>query len=229
LRSDGAVRPRHVPGLGVTLLAEPRLRQPEHGVVVRAVRVVAVRAALEYGLMVPQEGAPLFRVAGEAVVVQRVFLEQRRRDRAVRIVARGAGHLPLAHRHVRAPHRLRALLQMTGAAGLDLVVLGELMLRRDVLHQRVAVGTGHIARLVTAPLPEDPGPLGMALEAHGVALFHRRGIVPGEGDEPALALAAPRLHMRLTGTVAVLAGVLLARGARLEEEEAPHPGLGELV
>ena len=69
LRSYGAVRPRHVPGLGVALLAEPRLGQLEHGVVVRAVRVMAVRAALEHRLMIPEEGPALLRVAGEAGVV----------------------------------------------------------------------------------------------------------------------------------------------------------------
>src|SRR3990170_1140659 len=224
-----AVRSRRVLGLRVALLAEPRPRQLQHRLVVRAVGIVAVRAALDHRLVAPEKGTPLLRVAGEARVVHRRLLEQGGRDGPVRVVARGAGHLALAHRHVRAPHRLGSLLEVAGAAGLDLGGLGELALRRGVLHQLVAVGAGHVAGLVAAPLPEDPGALGVTVEADRVPLLHRRLVVLREGDHPAHALAAARVHVRLAWAVAALAGAGLLGTARLEEEEAPHPGLGELA
>src|SRR5262245_46901006 len=118
---------------------------------------------------------------------------------------------------------------MAGATGLDLVRLGQLVPRGDVVHQRVAAGAGDVAGLVGAALPEDPLALGVAVEADLVALRDRRGIVLGERDQPALSLATARLHVRLAGTMAVLAGVLLVGVARLEEEDASHPGPGELV
>src|SRR5215470_14474535 len=147
----------------------------------------------------------------------------------MRVVAGGAGHLPLAEWHVTAPHLLGPLLKVTGAARLDLRSLGQLVLRRDVFHHLVAIRAGDVARLVAAALPEDPGALGVAVEAHLVPLCYGSGVVLGEGDQPALALASPRLYVSLARAVAVLAGVLLSGGASLEEEDAPHPGLGELV
>src|SRR6266508_430134 len=224
-----AVGSRRVLRLRVALLAEPRPRQLQQRLVVRAVRVVAVRAALDHRLVAPEEGPALLRVAREAGVVEGRLLEQGGRDGPVRVVARGAGHLALAHRHVGAPHRLGALLEVAGSAGLDLVGLGELALLRHGLHHLVAVGAGDVAGLVAAALPEDPGALGVAVEAHGVPLLHGRLVVPGERDQAALALAATRVHVRLPGAVAALAGVGLVRVPRLEEEEASHPGLGALV
>src|SRR3984893_15032166 len=216
-----------MPGLGVALLAEARLCQLQHRLVVRPVGIVAVGATLDHGLMAPQEGAPLLRVAGEARVVQRRFLEQGRGDRAVRIVARRARHLAFAERHVGAPHRLGPLLDVAAAARFDLGGLGELMLGRDVLHHLVTVGAGHVARLVRAPLPEDPGAFGVAVEADLIPLLHRGAIILREGDEAALALASPGLYMGLPGTVAALAGVAFLWIAGLVQEEASHASLGE--
>src|SRR5262245_14332749 len=229
LSSDRAVRPRHVPRLRVTLLAEPWLGQLQHGIVVGPVRVVTVRAALHHRLVTPEKRPTLLRMAGEARVVQRRLLEEGWRDRAMRAVARATRHLAFAYRHVGGAHGLGALLQVAGAAGLDLVHLGQLVPRADVVHQGVAIGARDVAGLMAAALPEDAFALGVAVEADLVALQDRRGIVLGKRDEAALALASARLHVGLPGAVAVLAGVLRVGVAGLVEEEPAHPRLGELV
>src|SRR5262249_26304317 len=147
----------------------------------------------------------LLRMAGEAGVVQRRCLEEGRGDRAVRAVARATRHLAFAYRHVGGAHGLRALLQVAGAAGLDLVHPSQLVPRADVVHESVAVGAGQVAGLVAAALPEEAFALGGAVEADLVALQDRRGIVLRERDEAPLPLPPARLHVRLTGAVAVLA------------------------
>src|SRR5215813_11730541 len=116
---------------------------------------------------------------------------------------------------------------MAGAARLDDRLLGELVLRRDVFHDRVAVGAREVAGLVGAALPEEPGTLRMAREADLVALHERRLVVLCEGDQPAHAFAAPRLGVSFAGPVAGLACQPFRAVARLVEEEAAHPRLRE--
>src|SRR5262245_1091394 len=229
LGPDRAVRPRHVAGFRVALLAKPRLGQLQHGIVVGPVRVVTVRAALHHRLVAPEERTALLRMAGEARVVQRRLLEQGRRHRAVWAMARATRHLAFAHRHVRGAHGLGALLQVAGAAGLDLVLAGELVLLADVVHEGVAVGAGHVAGLVAAALPEDAFALRVAVEAHLVTLQNGGGIVLREGDETPDPLASTRFHVGLSRAVTVFAGVLLVDVAGLVEEETAHACLGELV
>src|SRR5262249_45303421 len=171
----------------------------------------------------------LLRMAGEAGVVQRRFLEEGWSDGAVRAVTRGTRHLAFAHRHVGGAHGLGTLLQVARAAGLDLVHPGELVPRADVVHQGVAVGAGHVAGLVTAALPEDALALGVTVDADLVAFRVGRGFFFGNRDAPALALASARLHVRFAGAMAVLARVLLGGVAGLVEEQTSHPRLGELV
>src|SRR4030095_12145829 len=67
---------RRMPGLDVTLLAQPRLCDLQHALVVGAVGVVAVRAALVDRRVHPEERASLLGMAGEAGVVERDFFQQ---------------------------------------------------------------------------------------------------------------------------------------------------------
>jgi hypothetical protein len=69
----------------------------------------------------------------------------------------------------------------------------------------------------------------VALDAEGVPLLDGGGIALPERHHPADALAAARLHVRLAGAVAVLAGRLLELVAGMAEEQAAHPGLPELA
>src|SRR5262249_43938280 len=164
----GPVGVRRMTRLDVALLAEPGLRDPQHLLVVGAVRIVTVRAALLDRRMRPEERSALLRVAGVARVVERVLLEEGWRYRPVRVVAGGGCHLALAERHVGGAHLGRALLGMTGAARLELGLLLELGFRRDVLHDRVAARACEVAHLVRAALPEDPLALRVTGEAHRV-------------------------------------------------------------
>src|SRR5262249_40077695 len=79
----------------VALLAEVWARREEHGLVVRAVRLVAIEAVLAHRRVFPQERAALFGVARVAGVVHSVAAEQRACGRAVRAVAIGTAHLAL--------------------------------------------------------------------------------------------------------------------------------------
>src|SRR5215467_4081873 len=102
----------------VALLAKVGTRGDEKHVVIRAVRLMAVRAALAHRGVLPQEGAALLRVAHVADVVDAVRLEKRLGDRAVRVVAVGARYLSFGQRHVRTALEFGPLLDVTGLAGL---------------------------------------------------------------------------------------------------------------
>src|SRR6185436_14684142 len=121
-----SVRAGGMARLDVALLTQSWLRHLEHALVVRAVRVVAARAVLDDGRVLPQEGPSLLGVAPEAVVVRRVLREKGRRDRPVRIVARRAAHLALAQGHVRRAELRGSLLLVARAARLDLCRLRKL-------------------------------------------------------------------------------------------------------
>src|SRR5689334_19043762 len=99
---------------------------------------MAVGTTLHHRRVLVEERAALLGVAGVAGVVRRGLLEQRRRDRSVRVVAGGARHLPLQDRMARELRRRRALADVTRAARLELGRTRELLPRRDVLHDLVA-------------------------------------------------------------------------------------------
>src|SRR6185295_11498320 len=71
-----SVRAGGMARLDVALLTESGLRHLEHALVIRTVRVVAARAVLDDGRVLPQEGPSLLGVAPETVVVRRVLLEE---------------------------------------------------------------------------------------------------------------------------------------------------------
>src|SRR5262245_49305838 len=73
--------------IGVTLLAETRPRDLEEEIVDGAVRIVAVQAVLAHGGMLPQERAPLLRMAFVAIVVDGGLVQQSFSIGAMRIVA----------------------------------------------------------------------------------------------------------------------------------------------
>src|SRR5258706_2128464 len=109
----------------VTLLTQERKRSDEQLLVIRAVRLVAVEAALRHGRVLPDEGPALLGVTAGAQLVHVVGLQQRLRGRAVRVVTVGAADLPLEQRHVRALREVGALLRVTGEAGLVRVLLAQ--------------------------------------------------------------------------------------------------------
>src|SRR4029453_16743596 len=101
LETPGAQPVVHRPGvagIGVALLAEERHRRALQLEVIRAVRRVAVQAALAHRRMLPKERPALLGVAGVALLVDRRGGDQLGRRRPVRIVAVGAADLALANR-----------------------------------------------------------------------------------------------------------------------------------
>ena len=86
----------------VALLAQERNRRHQQRALIRAVRRVAVEAVLANGGMLEQERTALLGMALIARLVDRIGLEQRAGQGAMRIVAVVAAHLPFGQRHVRA-------------------------------------------------------------------------------------------------------------------------------
>src|SRR3990172_3275066 len=215
-----------VAALHVALLAEPWFGDLEELLVVGSVGLVAVGAALRRRRMLPEEGAALLRMAGVAVLVNGVGLEELLRRRAVGVVAGHAVHLPFPERHVGRAHELGLALEVALPAGFDHSGLGELTSLGDVYHHPMAVGAGDVTRGVRASLPVEAGSLFVALEADGVALLHRRRVFRAEGDEPAHALASACIHVGLARAVARLAAESLLSVSRMLQEEFPHGGRG---
>src|SRR5574337_327116 len=91
---------RRMPGRDVALLTEagdPDLQEPRIG---GAVRLVAVRTALDDGRMLPKKRSTLLSMTLEAVVIDRIFPKHRLRGGPMRIMTVAATDLPLAQRHV---------------------------------------------------------------------------------------------------------------------------------
>ena len=143
-----------MPGeIGVTLLAKTWPRDPEHEVVDRAVRLVAVHAVLAHRRMLPQERAALLRMALVAIVVDGGLVQKSLAVGAMRIVAGRARHLAFANRHVRRAPDFRALVLVALEARVHLGQLGQLELGRHVRHDRVAIRAGEVARFMRAAAP----------------------------------------------------------------------------
>src|SRR5262245_34896270 len=146
-----------VPGeIGVALLAQTRPRDLQQEVVDRAVRIVAVQAALAHRGMLPQERAALLRMASVAIVIDGGLVQKSFCVGPMRIVAARARHLAFANRHVRRAPDFRALVLVTLETGVRLGQLGQLELGRHVGHDGVAIGAGKPARLMRAAAPQRP-------------------------------------------------------------------------
>src|ERR1019366_4979913 len=203
-RERGAARRDRMPAAGMALLAKPRTRHLQHLLVGRAVRVVAVRAAFDDGVVLPEVGTALLHVAGVAGLVGRARDEELLVRGAVRVVARRAFHFPLRDRHVRVVRLLRHLGRVAAGARRHHVVLLQVRALRFRMHHGVAVGAGHVAALVRASLPKRARRLLVALQAGGVALRNGRLRLLAEVDERAALLAAG-LGVLLARSVTALA------------------------
>src|SRR5574337_535542 len=87
---------RRMPGRDVALLTEagdPDLQEPRIG---GAVRLVAVRTALDDGRMLPKKWPPFLGMALVAVLIDGILAEHRLRGGPMRIMTVAATDLPLA-------------------------------------------------------------------------------------------------------------------------------------
>lgn len=119
-----------VSGLDVTLLTEARNPDLQEPCIGGAVRLMAVRTALNDGRMLPQKRSPFLGMTRVAVLIDGVFAKHSLCRSPVRVVAVAATDLSLAQRHV--------------GAALELGSSGLVALRADLdrgrLRQIVSVG-----------------------------------------------------------------------------------------
>jgi|SRR3990167_2344019 len=105
----------------------------------------------------------------------------------MRVMAIGASDLSLSKRHVSRALHLSAALHVALKADLHLGLLDELMIPRQRLvktegrnrnirlHDLVTRDAGQASGFVGAPLPEQPRPFFMALQALGILFLCREG------------------------------------------------------
>ena len=202
----------------VTLLAQERQRRDEQLLVIRAVRLVAVQAALAHRRVLPQERAALLRVTAGAELIHVVAAQQRIGRRAVRVVTVDAGDLPLEQRHVRALAELGALRGVTAEAGLVRVLEPEQRLIRGLRHRVVAVAARQSAHLVRRAGPEDERARAMALRWH-IAFICSGSCAEARVNETIVA-GGRLLQVLAARAVTALAGAALELGARIRDERA---------
>ena len=163
---------------------------------------MARRAVLAYRGMLPQHRSAHLGVAGRTGFVNRAPDAQRLHvaDRAVRVVARRARHLALAHRHVR--HRalgLGDLHPVTRGTHRRLRALHELAGGRLRLVDAVTRDARQVPRLVHAALPAGVRASVVTRETRLTRACGRQRLQPGD---IALRLV---VDMRLSWPVAALA------------------------
>ena len=146
----------HVGLRGVTGLAKLRCAAYQQRVVYAAVRVVAVRAVLCYGLVLPKHRAPRLRMTFVTIVVYGLGRERRLAHAAVRAVAGRAAHEttgPYPGKRVMTAFVHRgALLQVAPAAGINLSLGVAHWVMRCV--HLVAIGTGNALHVVCTVIPQ---------------------------------------------------------------------------
>ena len=131
-------------------------------------RVVAIAAILDHRRMLPNQRATLLGMAREAGLVDGRTDQQPIGIAAVRLVAVGAAHLPLAYRMSRGLHEMRLDI---GVAGITRFGLRALVEHRILNRMRVvAVGAGDRVDIMRAAGPLLADVTLMALQAHGVLL-----------------------------------------------------------
>ena len=158
----------------MTLLTQERNRCDQQRALIGAVRRVAIEAVLANGRMLKQERTALLRMTLVARLVDRVGLEQRIGQGAMRIVAVVAAHLPFGKRHVRAAIELQADIPVTLGTGIVDRRLRHQPLHREFRHGVVAVAARQIVALVDRSLPVIARPARVTGQA-GLRLHLDRG------------------------------------------------------
>src|SRR5262245_16755301 len=185
-----------VAGRLVALLAQVGQAHAQQARVGAAMRVVADRAVLLHRRVVAHERPALLHVAGVTGVADRVAHHHRWPDRAVRVVAVGAGDLALTDRVARGPVDVGALILVAGEAHGH---LGDLVADRVLCGvDLVACRARGVLGCVHAALPVDAPPALVAGEAHLV--LRVRGSLPSE----------PLRDRVLGGTLQVLGRIAVA-------------------
>ena len=198
-------------------LAQPRCGETQQIRLEAPVRDMTAETALRDRSVLPEEGPALLGVAAGALVVDRVRVDELVRDRAVRVVARRAGHEALstdtdstgARWHVGGALGLRSGEVMALATDGGLVGAGEQVSIGDGLHDGVAVAAAEAARFVRASVPEALSATLMTLQACFGLLFLRLLIGLLKADPAWIRVVFAAAHrMSSSGPVARLAATL---------------------
>jgi hypothetical protein len=213
----------------VTCLAQKRRPQLQQRRLRRAVRVVTVSAVLGDRLMFPEKRPAIFGVAGRASFIDGIFHQLRPGRRAVRRVARGAGHRAFAQGMMRRLQKIAVLRLVTRAAHFD---LSRCYLHRIFGHvQLVAACAGHVARGMRARCPVMRCVRLMAAQTLGI--LRGCGTMRFGTVDDDFGYIAPLIDMRRAGSVAgfALQSAMPKRAARiiwtsmLGVKDAHHGGI----
>jgi hypothetical protein len=194
----GTARRRRMLGLNVALLAEPGSFGLKKSVMLGAVGGMAVEAILPDRGMFPEKWPLLFRVAGQAILVDRGLLEKGRAQAPVGVMAVGATHLALPQGHVGGTLELGLLDVVALKAGVHLRGLREEMgtLRALAPVHAVAGEAGDVPGVMGPSLPVLAGPALVAFQAGSGHLPAGGflGILDGEKIGITLVAAGPRVE-----------------------------------
>ena len=158
-------------------LTQPRPRDHQQVLVDRAVRIMAVQAALHDRWMLKQIRTALLGMALEADLVDGGFLQQMFAVAPMRTVAVGAHHFAFRQRHVLRARELCSNVFMALEAGVGLRRRFQLVLARYRLHDCVAVRAHQVPRLVNAAAPQRAGALFVAAETDGVVFLRGAAVI----------------------------------------------------
>ena len=132
----------------VTLLTQERQRSDQQSVLIGTMWRMTVEAVFAHWCMLEDERPALLGMTLVAGLVDGIRLQQRVGDRAMRIVAVVAAHLPFGERHVRAAVELQADIFVARGAGLVDRCLGHRSLDRELGHRIVTIAAGKPVALV---------------------------------------------------------------------------------
>lgn len=175
-------------------------------------RIVAVGAALDHGLMFIDKRAALFCMALVAGLVDGRHFERARPHTAVRVVAIHAAHLALSQRHV--------------PGALDLCALGLMAVETDLNRgngrftvDSMAIRAAKAFERMCASAPMQTLAILMAAEAKLVDLARGRGAEISNKKRTVVIKLSGDLEMVGTGSVAGLAafGLVLVPGSQRED------------
>ena len=170
------------------------------------VRVVAIAAVLDHGLVLPQVRPALFLVALIAVVVEGGLHQHGLAAAAVRVVAVRAGGLAFQYRVSRWQAKLSLLTSMAAGAVVQLALCGQHRISRGVAV--MAAGAGEVFLLVDATQPEHLVFLLVAGQASAIGglggrcPFRAKAYVRWIAGGPALVILADTVTTDAAGSAA---------------------------
>lgn len=174
-----------MPILGMALLTQNRPRGRKQGFEIRAVRTVAIQTVLAHWRVLEQEWAAFVGMAGIANLIDAIGFQERRRGRAMGIVAINAGDLSFQQRHMRPLLKLGSLHLVTLKTGFVDRLSRRQAMRGEVRHRVVTIAAAHIVAVVNGVVPEDALTALMAGQALRVLLRNRRPALAGKADDRA--------------------------------------------